>query len=466
MKINPSIFKAYDIRGLYPQDINKETIAGLIKAIYTFFVTDIGKENLLFVLSRDMRLSSPELFKKAKDALVSLGATVIDIGLSSTPTFYFALKHYQADCGVQISASHNPKEWNGLKFAKFSASKLYKVGKNTGMDKVRELTISENFVHPEKKGKVIVKQDTLEKELDEIFNIVKPVHLKKMKVVADPANAMGILCLNALVKRLPFDLIRMNFELDGTFPSHQPDPLQFRLLKNLQQKVLSEHADLGITIDGDGDRVFFIDENGSIIPATHISSLIASEILQKQPGEKIIVDIRYTKNVSAVCKQYNGKVSISKVGHALITEQLNRESAIFAGESSGHFYFRDGGGAESSLRVILMLLEIIGRENKPVSHILSKQISSFESGESNFILPQSLKASTVLDLLSNKYRDGQISYLDGIAVDYPSWRFNIRTSNTEPLLRLNVEANLQKRADDKLNEIKQILISQGASIKD
>ena len=141
---------------------------------------------------------------------------------------------------------------------------------------------------------------------------------------------------------------------------------------------------------------------------------------------------------------------IMPITHALITEQLNRESAIFAGESSGHFYFRDGGGAESSLRVILMLLEIIGRENKPVSHILSKQISSFESGESNFILPQSLKASTVLDLLSNKYRDGQISYLDGIAVDYPSWRFNIRTSNTEPLLRLNVEANLQKRADNKL----------------
>jgi len=231
----------------------------------------------------------------------------------------------------------------------------------------------------------------------------------------------------------------MNFRLDGTFPSHQPDPLQFDTLKDLQDKVVSEKADLGIAPDGDGDRVFFIDEKGEIIPATLITSVIANEILKNNPKEKIIVDIRYTNNVKKICAKYNAPLLISKVGHALITEQLNKENAAFEGESSGHFYFRETGGAESSLRVILMLLNKISEEGKKVSDIMKKYISS--------------NADTVLKIFKQEFSDGDISQLDGLAIDYAKWRFSLRTSNTEPLIRLNVEADTQEILQRNLKKI-------------
>lgn len=465
MKVNPSIFKAYDIRGLYPQDINLETITAIVKAVYTFFVKDIGRDSLMIVLGRDMRISSPELFDQAAKALVSLGATVLDIGLASTPTFYFAIRHYQADCGIQISASHNPKDYNGMKFAKRIGDALIKVSKIAGMDEVKNIALTDQFL-PEKSGGLLVKKsDTLPAELDEVFDLVKPVHLTKLKVVADAANAMGSVFLDALFERLPEVIpVRMNFTLDGTFPAHQPDPLQFKLLADLQKRVIAEKADFGIAPDGDGDRVFFIDERGSVIPATHISSLIAHEMLAKFPGEKILVDIRYTRNVSEVTRKCGGSILISKIGHALITEQLNREHAIFAGESSGHYYFLATGGAESSLRVILMLLEIMGREKKPISQILAQYATSIESGEINFTLPKSLTGVSVIAMLAKEYAKGTVSMLDGISVDYPDWRFNVRTSNTEPLLRLNVEGSNGLIVNKEIGKLKEKILSLGASI--
>lgn len=464
MNINPKIFKAYDIRGIYPTDTNEEVVSDITKAIYTFISQDLKKESLTVVLSRDMRVSSPALFESAKKAFLEMGATVIDIGLASTPTFYFAVRYYQADGGIQISASHNPKEWSGMKFVKREGEKIIKIGKVTGMDKVKEIASNKKFLKNTAEGKVVKKTDTLEKELDEVFDFVKPTHLKKLKVVADPANSMGILYLEALAKRLPIELVKMNFTLDGTFPAHQPDPLQFKLLKSLQDKVKEEKADLGIAPDGDGDRVFFVDEKGEIIPATHISSLIAHEMLEKNPGETIVVDIRYTNNVAKVTQKYGGKTSISKVGHALITEQLNREGALFAGESSGHYYFRATGGAESSLRVILMVLEIISRENKPISQILSQYVSSYESGEVNFVLPSDLNSKVVVDKIANSYKDGQANYLDGLAVDYPTWRFSVRTSNTEPLLRLNVEGDRKEEVIEQVENIKKMIVSLGGKV--
>lgn len=465
MKVNPSIFKAYDIRGRYPQDINQKTITAIVKAIYSFFVKDIGRDPLTIVLGRDMRISSPELFKQAANVLVSLGATVLDVGLVSTPTLYFAIFHYRADCGIQISASHNPKDYNGMKFGKRVRDKLVKVSKITGMEEVKNMALTDQFLADKNGGSIVKKTDTLESELDEVFDFVKPQHLAKLKVVADAANAMGSLYLDALFKRLP-DIapVRMNFTLDGTFPSHQPDPLQFKLLADLQKRVVAEQADLGIAPDGDGDRVFFIDEKGKIIPATHISSLIVHEMLTKFPDEKILVDIRYIRNVSEVTKKYGGSILISKVGHALITEQLNREHAIFAGESSGHFYFRATGGAESSLRVILMLFEIMGREKKPISQILTQYITSVESGEMNFILPTSLTGASVVAMLAKEYANGTVSMLDGISVDYPDWRFNVRTSNTEPLLRLNLEGSNKLIVNREISKLKQKLLSFGVSI--
>lgn len=461
--MDSKIFKAYDIRGIYPEEINEEAIRDIVKAIYTFFLKDSGGESLSIVLGRDMRVSSPSLFEEAKNSLLKLGAAVIDVGLVSTPTFYFSVLDGQYDAGIQISASHNPKEYNGIKFAKRVDNQLIKIGQTTGMSEVKDIALNKKFHTSSDKGSVVEKKEVVASEVASALKVVPAVKIKKFKVVADPGNAMGALFIEELMKHIPCELVKINFELDGTFPSHQPDPLQFDTLRELQKKVIDEKADLGIAPDGDGDRVFFIDEKGEVIPSTLISSLIAKEILLGQKGEKILVDIRYTKNVKNIVEKNGGNLLISRVGHALITEQLNKEAAAFAGESSGHFYFRETGGGESSVRVILYVLEMMSREGKPISDIVTSLKSSLESGEINFVIQKDAK--DMLEALSEKYKDAEVSWLDGISLDYPNWRFNVRTSNTEPLLRLNVEADDKSTLDNKVSEIVNFLEGLGASKK-
>lgn len=464
MSINPAIFKAYDIRGIYPTDINKKNFAIIIKAIYTFFVRDIGREKLRVILGRDMRLSSPALYEIAKDTLLEFGAKVVDLGLISTPTFYFATLKYKGDCGIQISASHNPLQWNGVKFVKKAGKNLIKIGKNTGMDMVKQLVETENFAEKKNKGKIEKITTAVKDEVDFAFNLVKPQYIKKIKVVADPANAMGISYLTELFKRLPCNLVRMNFTLDGSFPAHQPDPLNFKNLADLRKKVIREKADLGIAPDGDGDRVFFIDEKGKIIQVSLISSLIATEMLKKHKRDKIGIDVRYTRNISNAVKNAGGIPIIGHVGHALISEMMNREDILFTGESSGHYFYRDTGYAESSVTTILMVLDVIGRENKPISKIVSQYLTSIESGESNYILPKSLSAKNLLRSIVSYYKNGEISWLDGLSVDFPEWRFNIRASNTEPLIRLNVEGETLDLVNQKTKELKEKIFEKGAKI--
>ncbi|MFN4212942.1 MAG: phosphomannomutase/phosphoglucomutase [Microgenomates group bacterium] len=466
MKINPKIFKAYDIRGIYPTDINEDNFATITKAIYTFFVGDIKKDRLRIVLGCDMRTSSPSLFEIAKKTLLDLGANIVDVGLVSTPTFYFACLQYRADCGLQISASHNPPQWNGVKFVKRVGKTLIKIGKNTGMEKVKELALKGNFVEKKTGAKIEKINKAVSDEVDFAFAYVKPAKIKKLKVVADPANAMGIVYLEEMFKRLPCQLIRMNFNLDGNFPAHEPNPLIYKNLVDLQKKVIDEKADLGIAPDGDGDRVFFIDEKGKVIQASLISALIANEMLKKYKGEKIGLDIRYTGNIATAVKKAGGKPIVGPVGHALISELMRREKILFTGESSGHYFYRDTGYAESSVITILMILDIISRENKPISQIISQYVSSIESGEINFTLPQNVQAKDFLNEFAQKYQDGKISWLDGLSVDYPNWRFNIRASNTEPLIRLNVEGETTELVNKKTSELKEKLLARGAKLKE
>lgn len=463
--LNLKIFKTYDIRGIYPTDINEKNICYIVKAIYSFFSQDLHRDNLSIVLGHDMRISSPSLFQQAKKSLVELGATVIDIGLVTTPTVYYATLKYKYDACIQISASHNPKDYNGLKFAKRVGDKLEKIYADNGMADVKRRALENDFIHYSGKGTVIKKDNILKEEVDDAFLFTKTKITKRFKVVADPANAMGSLYLSEVFKRLPCQLIKMNFELDGNFPVHQADPLQFHLLKDLQKKVIQEKADFGIAPDGDGDRVFFIDEKGDIIPASLITSFISAELLSQNIGSKILVDITNTRNVINVCKNFGGQAVISHVGHSLITEQLNRENAIFAGESSGHYYFRETGGAESSIRVVLYVLKVLQREAKPLSVILKKYISSYQSGEINFIVPLELNNKQIMDSVQKTYTNGKSSNFDGIAVDFPDWRFSIRSSNTEPLLRLNVEAKTKKLVETKTSELKKTILAFGAKAK-
>lgn len=467
--IDPSIFKAYDIRATYPDKLNEDVVEAVIRAVYTYISQLKNKKDLTIVLGHDMRTHSPSLFARAKETLVKCGAHVIDVGLVPTPTVYFTVKNFQYDAGVMISASHNPKEYNGVKMVQREGDKLVKIGKVTGMAEIKDIALHNKFAEYTNNGTVEDKKDVLTEEITQAYKAIHPGDVSNLKIVADPANAMGIPPLKELFNKNGYErvhatFIPINFELDGTFPAHQADPLQHKTLRQLQDKVMEEKADLGICTDGDADRVMFINEKGEIIPATYITALVAAEILKDFPKEKILVDIRYTRNVEHVVKKLGGTVGYTKVGHALITEQLNREGAIFAGESSGHYYFRDMGGCESTMRIILYVLRVLGREKKPISEILKSMETSHESGEYNFELPEGVTAKELTDKIVKEYADGTLSTLDGIAIDYPEWRLSIRTSNTEPLLRLNIEGNSEELVRSKIVELRQKIEASGAHI--
>lgn len=449
--VNPGIFKAYDIRGIYPDQINEENIGLITHAIYTFFLKKLSKDKLTIALGRDMRVSSPQLFDIAKEMLVSLGADVVDVGLVSTPTFYFAVNHYGYDCGIQITASHNPKEYNGVKFVQNSSTGLIKIGKSTGMDEIKELVLDpENLAQKRNGGTVISNVNVLSDEVDNALRLFGNPEFSSFTAVADTANAMGATYIEELFSHIPGKLVKMNFELDGTFPAHQPDPLDFENLRDLQKRVVEEKADFGLAPDGDGDRLFFIDEKGDIVPASIITALVAREFLTKEPGSTILYDIRYILTPQTIIKELGGSSEITKVGHAFITETMGKYNSPFAGESSAHYFYKATGNAESQVMTIVAVLSVLSREKKSMSEIVSELRKSFESGEINFTVEN---AKEVIDEVKTKYAEGDVSELDGVAITYPEWRFSVRTSNTEPLLRLNVEAFEEETMNEKRDEL-------------
>jgi phosphomannomutase len=464
MKIDPSIFKAYDIRGIYPTDINEESISFIVKAIYTYLVNRLNKEKLTLVVGHDMRISSPSLFKIMTNTLVMMGAKVINIGLSTTPTNYFITHHYRYDAGIQLTASHNPPQWNGMKFFFCQNDKLYKASKEMGMEEIKQIIETNSFVSPGSNGEEIKKENAISEEVEYAFSSIKPKH-KKLKVVVDPANAMGILLFDEIFKKYPVDLIKLNYYLDGTFPAHEANPLKFETLKELQEKVVKNQADLGIATDGDGDRVFFINEKGEIISSTLISSLIAKQILNTKPGTGILCDVRYIYNVKNIVNKYGGKFILAPVGHALITKKINEENAAFCGESSGHYYFNEYGGGESLAKVIFTVLHTIATENRPISSIIQDLQTSLESGETNFKLPENLKLPQLFDTVIAKFPQGEINRLDGLTIELDGLRFNIRGSNTEPLVRLNCESNNENKLKKGVTSVQNFLLSLGLQKK-
>lgn len=458
MVIDPAIFKSYDIRAVYPDQLDEEGISQITKSIFKFFTEQIKTDKQLkVVLSYDMRLSGPKLHPKVMEKLVEMGAEVIDIGKTSTPTFYFAVSNYNFDCGIQVTASHNPPEYNGLKFVINTPRGLHKIGKGSGMEEIKEHSLNDFEFKSRFDGKVTKKEGVLKDEVENALNLFENPEIKKFKVVADPANAMGGTFIEELFNKVPGDLVKMNFELDGSFPAHQPDPLNFENLKDLQKKVLEEKADFGLAPDGDGDRLYFIDEKGQVVTATILTALIARELLKENPGSTILFDIRYILGSSKIVEEFGGKYDITRVGHAFITQQMTETGAVFAGESSGHFYYKTTGNAESQVSTIVAVLKVLTRENKPLSEVLKELQRSFESGEYNFEVTNSKE---IIDALKEKYSDGELNDMDGIAITYPDWRFSVRTSNTEPLLRLNVESLdeeiMKKKRDELKSEIERL----------
>ncbi len=456
MIIEPSIFKSYDIRAIYPTELDEEGTKKIVQSIFKVISQKSGKDKLKLVLSRDMRVSSPSLSEAAQQALIDCGVEVLDIGIASTPSMYFAVYELKADGGIQISASHNPKDYNGLKIVMNSDNGLIKIGKTTGMEDVKTLSLDGQPLVKTEPGSVTEVSDIVSKEVENSLKIAGNPEVKEYKIVADAANSMGAVYLNELFKVIPGNLIRMNFELDGTFPAHQADPLDFKNLEDLQAKLLEEKADIGFAPDGDGDRFFFVDEKGQIVPPSIITSLVARELLKTNPGATILFDVRYVLNPIKIIEENGGKYDITKVGHAFITEKMHETGAIFAGESSSHFFYKLAGNGEAPMPVILTVLGVMTRENKKLSEIVEELRRSFESGEFNFKVSNSKE---ILEKLKEKYADGDLNDMDGIAITYPDFRFSVRTSNTEPLLRLNVESLDKDKTQAKFAELKDFINS-------
>lgn len=453
--MDPKIFKAYDIRGVYPNQINEKDVYNITKGFFTFVVQKLNlSKPPKIVLSYDGRLSSPQLADQARKALIESGAEVIDIGLSGTPTFYFAVSHHDYDGGIQISASHNPKEYNGVKSVVKVGNSITKIGETTGLDEIKKITQAEKFTSLGKAGHVTKKEGVLQDQVNNALKITKNPSISNLKVVADAANGTAALYLDTLFKKLPCKLVKMNFEIDGNFPSHQPDPSQFSTLVNLQRRVVSEKADLGIAPDGDSDRIFFIDEKGSVIPASVTTSLVAKYILKKQPGEKIGFDVRNTFNVLHAVKENGGIPIVHRIGNPFATEIMKKENCVFFGENSGHFLFKDTHFMEDPIPVILIFLSELSRERCPLSEIVKTLSVSFQSPQINLKVRDTEK---IVEALQEKYTDGKINFIDGLSVDFPDWRFNIRPSNTESLIRLNVEALRKELMEEKRDEIENII---------
>ncbi len=452
MSINPNIFKAYDIRGLYESELTEEVAYRLGYAYVELRREDGLKDDLNIVVAADMRLSSPQLKKSLIQGLTEAGANVIDIGLASTPTFYFAVANYGYDGGVIVSASHNPAAYNGFKITR---AKAIPVSGETGMMILRDKVLANNFTPSATIGQVSKKDNVLVDQIAHDLNYGNIANIKPLKIVIDTANSMGAQYLEELFKHLPCELIKMNWELDGTFPAHEADPLKEENLEDLKKKVLETQADFGITTDGDGDRIFFVDNKGQAIDQSIIRGLLSMIFLKEKPGSKICYDIRPGKITQDLIEANGGIPIVTRVGHSLIKEQTLKEGAYFAGESSGHFFLNMPIGCfEVPVIVTLKLLEYFSQSNQTVADTIRPHKKYFHSGEINSVVADK---DIVIANLITKFTDGKLNRLDGITIEYPDFWFNVRGSNTEPKLRLNLEAKSKEIMEIHRDEVLKII---------
>jgi len=433
---NPGIFKAYDIRGIYNQDFDDD-FAYRLGLAYMVFRTSLMADRCGFniVVGCDMRLSSPKLKEAVMRGLVDGGANVIDIGMVSTPTFYFAVANFSYDGGIMISASHNPGEWNGFKVV---LDRAKPVSEDNGLLFLRDKILSGDLPECNNPGKIIAHKDILNEHIKYDLERSEVKNIKPLKIVVDTANGMGAQYLEAALSKFPLELVKMNFTFDGTFPAHEADPLKPENLVALQAMVKKEKADLGISTDGDGDRVFFVDNTGSIIPQAIVRGLLAQMFLKDRPGAKIGYDVRPGKITEDMIVAAGGTPVVTRVGHSLIKAQMLKENIYFSGELSGHFYLNMSIGCfEAPVIMILKLLEVLSESNKNMAKLIKPYKKYFSSPEINIDV---IDKKATLTKLEKAYQSGNISKIDGLSVAYPDFWFNVRASNTENKLRVNIEA--------------------------
>lgn len=453
---NPSIFKAYDIRGVYPEEIDEAGARDIARGYAALMAKENPSKQLKIAVGMDMRLSSPALKEQVIEGLLESGLDVIDVGLVSTPTFYFAVAYYGYDGGMQVSASHNPKQFNGLKLVRRGG---IPVSKDTGIYTIRDMVAAKDFPPlADKPGVRDVLESVVETETAKELEWSGGSKTKKFKIVCDAANGMGALDIAALFRHIPGEILEMNFELDGTFPAHEADPLKQENLKDLCARVVKEKADLGLAPDGDGDRLFMVDDKGEIMPPHILRGVLAQIELREHLGAKVAYDIRPGRITQDMIDELGGKSIVTPVGHSLIKEMMLKESAVFGGESSGHFFYRlPVGTFEAPIVVIVKFLNWLTEQGRPLSEAIAPYKRYVHSGEINFHLADRAAIEKKIEEVKTGYKDGKQVFIDGVSVEYPDYWFNVRASNTEPLLRINMEAKSAEVLGKELEKLKQII---------
>lgn len=447
--MNEKIFKAYDVRGTYPDQIDEKTVKRIAGA-YAEYV-----KPKVVAVGRDVRVSGESLQKAVIEGLTEAGVEVVDIGVVPTEMLYFAVGYYHYDGGIQVSASHNPAEYNGLKMIKAGVEAL---SSENGLPEIKQLALSDEEFATEAKGSVHEKEIT-EDFLDFLSKFAECETISELTIVANANFGMSGVVAEKLLERLGLDtveFVKLNFEPDGTFPKGRPDPFVPENREETSELIIETKSNIGVAWDADGDRFYVADENGLFVEGCHLTALIAEYLLKKNPGEKILYDPRNIWAQIETVQAAGGVPILNKAGHTFIKNRMRSEDALFAGEMSGHFYFRDFYYADSGLIVFLIILNIIAENpGKSLSEIVKPlRDKYFVSGEINFTVAD---IPAKLSEFEDKYSDGEFDKTDGLSVSYTDWRFNLRPSNTEPLLRLNVEARSQKLCEEKTAELKDLL---------
>ena len=450
MSISPSIFKAYDIRAIYPTELDEAAA----RAIGRAFVAYLDARQI--AVSRDMRVSSPSLAAAFIEGARAQGADVVDYGLCATDMLYFAVVRDGLDGGAQITASHNPKEYNGMKLVRREA---FPLSGDAGIGEIRDMVTSGRIPAPSRGEGRYEHRDLLDDYVKKVMSFIDPAAIKPFNVVLDAGSGMGGLVAPKLFDQLPCRTTRLCFNVDGTFPNHEANPLIEENRRDIVERVVAERADIGIAWDGDADRCFFIDGTGEFIAGDFVTALLAEAALSKSPGEKIIYDVRASYAVKDVVARYHGTALMNRVGHAFIKARMREENAIFGGEVTGHYYFRDFYYADNGFIPALLILELMSRKGMTLHDLLAPfRAKYFISGEINTRVPDMATVEARLRDLSARYAGGHTYTLDGFSAEFPDWHFNVRPSNTEPLLRLNLEATspavMQQKRDEVLGVIR------------
>ncbi len=444
-----ALFKAYDVRGLAPDELTPEIAYAIGRALVASLELDE------VAVGRDMRVSGPALSAALIDGIRDQGADVTDIGLVSTDALYFVVGRFGYSAGVMVTASHNPAKYNGLKICREDARAL---SLSTGLAEIRDLMLQAHLPILNGRRGALKRQDMLDAYVDHVLGLVDVAKIKPLKIAVDAGNGMAGLTTPQIFRHLPCTIVPLYFELDGTFPNHEANPLEPENVEELQQVVLRERCDLGVAFDGDADRMFLIDERGRFISGDMVTAIVAAKMLERDPGAAVVYNLICSRAVPEAIVRLGGRPIRSRVGHSYIKETMRAEDAVFGGEHSGHFYFRDNWYADSGMIALLTVLELLSEADRPLSELLRPLDQYVRSGEINSDV---VDPAATMHAVEAFYEGSAstIDHLDGVTIQFSDWWFNLRPSNTQPLLRLNVEADDPETLNSKAKEVLRLIRS-------